>query len=122
VLGPVRRPAGLGWLRLREATPAPGDVLADEARPALAFVAAAEPAVSRRVRALGPDGGGRLVGRLTAGPDLRLGPPVRMEAKARALGLVLDDLSAEEERSAAYLDLSVPERPALAAGPAGGLD
>ena len=39
-----------------------------------------------------------------------------MAAKAAALGLVLADLSAEDEQSAAYIDLSSPERPAVGIG------
>jgi hypothetical protein len=52
------------------------------------------------------------VGRLTGGPDLRLGSGERMAAKAAALALVLADLSVEDEQAAAYIDLSSPERPA----------
>jgi hypothetical protein len=63
---------------------------------------------------LGADG--TWVGRLTGGPELRLGAGERMAAKAAALGLVLADLSADDEQSAAYIDLSSPERPAVGIG------
>jgi hypothetical protein len=56
---------------------------------------------------------GLLVGRLRGGPDLRLGTGERMAAKAAALGLVLRDIGPEDERAASYIDLTVPERPAL---------
>jgi len=60
---------------------------------------------------------GELLGRLAAGPELRLGPPDRIAIKARALTAVLDHLSPEEERTARYLDVSVPDRPALGTAP-----
>ena len=113
VLGPVSGRAGVGWLRLAHAPPAPGYALPDAARPALTFVAAAAPAVGRRVRALQVDERGLLTGALAGGPDLRLGRPERLGAKATALGLVLARLTPEEEAEAAYIDLGVPERPAV---------
>ena len=36
-----------------------------------------------------------------------------MAAKARALGLVLAELRAEDEPPATYIDLRVPQRPAI---------
>lgn len=118
VLGPAaERNPGLGWLRLDEDPPAPGGTLPGEPRAAAAFLAAAPSAAAGRVRALRPGDGGVLVADLRGGPELRLGRPERLGAKAAALGIVLDHLSEEEERAAAYLDLSVPERPAL-----GGVD
>jgi cell division protein FtsQ len=113
VLGPVSGRAGLGWLRLSQAPPAPGYALPDEGLAPLAFVAAAGPEVGRRVRALRVDERGLLTGRLADGPELRLGGPERLAAKATALGLVLARLTPEEERAAAYVELSVPERPAV---------
>jgi len=107
---------GLGWLRLAEAPPAEGGTLPADARARLAFITAAGPKTAARVRALHPTRDGRIVGRLTAGPELLLGSPERMAAKARALGLLLANLSAEEESTASYIDLSTPENPAL--GPA----
>jgi hypothetical protein len=114
VLGPAaERNPGLGWLRLDAEPPAPGGTLPGESRAAAAFLAAAPPAAASRVRALRREEGGVLVAELRGGPELRLGRPERLEAKAVALGIVLDHLSEEEERAAAYLDLSAPERPAL---------
>jgi cell division protein FtsQ len=123
VLGPREGAAGVGWLRLEVAPPPAGAEVPEGARPGLAFIAAADPEVGARVRALRVGADGTWVGRLTGGPDLRLGSGERMAAKAAALGLVLADLSAEDEASAAYIDLSSPERPAVgvASAPDAGL-
>jgi cell division protein FtsQ len=118
VLGPREGKPGVGWLRLEVAPPPPGADVPDGARPALAFIAGADPEVGARVRALRVGADGTWVGRLTGGPDLRLGSGERMAAKAAALALVLDDLSAEDEEAAAYIDLSSPERPAVGTGAA----
>ena len=113
VLGPKEGTPGVGWLRLEVAPPPAGAEIPEGSRAALALIAASDPEVAARIRALrtGPDG--QIVGRLTSGPDLRLGTGERMAAKAKALGLVLADVSAEEEASATYIDLTAPERPAL---------
>lgn len=116
VLGEREGAAGTGWLRLPEAPPAPGATLPEDARATLAFLTAAEPDVAARVRALQLDRDGMVSARLTNGPELRLGAPARMEAKARALGLVLESLSPEEEAATPYITLVAPENPAL--GPA----
>ena len=51
---------------------------------------------------------------ITGGPELLLGSPDRMAAKAEALGLLLlESLSPEEEATASYVNLTVPENPAL---------
>lgn len=114
VLGPVTDNAGVGWLRLAGTPPPVGESLPDAGtRAALEFVAAAGPEVGRRVRALGVDRSGSLVGRLTHGPELRLGAAERLAAKARALGLVLAALPADEQEAASYIDLTVPENPAV---------
>ncbi|MGE0027928.1 MAG: cell division protein FtsQ/DivIB [Thermoleophilia bacterium] len=117
VLGLREGTPGVGWLRLEVAPPPAGADIPDGARPALAFIAAADPDVGARVRALRLAADGTWVGRLTGGPELRLGSGERMAAKAAALGLVLADLSAEDEGSAAYIDLSSPERPAVGTAP-----
>jgi len=117
VLGPREGRPGVGWLRLEVAPPPAGADVPNGARPALEFIAGADPEVGARVRALRLAADATWVGRLTGGPDLRLGSGERMAAKAAALGLVLADLSAEDEESAAYIDLSSPERPAVGVGP-----
>jgi hypothetical protein len=115
VLGPVPKEAGLGWLRLSEKgpPPSPGEMLPDADRATLAFLAAADPDVARRVRELRVTRGGQMTGRLTGGPELHLGSTDRPAAKAIALGLLLAHLSPEDEQTAPYIDLSFPERPAL---------
>lgn len=104
---------GVGWLRLADEPPPPGGTLPGPQRAAVTFIAAAPPEVGSRVRALTAGRDGVLAGRLDGGPDLRLGPPERLEAKATALALVLESLSAAELRDAGYIDLTFPERPAL---------
>lgn len=113
VLGIKDGTSGLGWLKLSEAPPAAGGTLPAGARAELAFMAAAAPDVARRIRRLHPAGDGTIVGSLTGGPELRLGAPERMPAKAQSLGLLLAALSAEEESTASYIDLTIPENPAL---------
>lgn len=116
VLGVKDATRGLGWLRLESAPPGEGATLPTGARAELAFIAAAPPEVAGRVRALRATPQGLVTGRITNGPELRLGAPERMAAKARSLALLLASLSPEEEAAASYIDLSVPENPAL--GPA----
>ena len=113
VLGPVPDDAGLGWLRVPAPPPQAGYALPDADRAALAFLAAAPPGASRRVRRLGMDATGALSGRIDGGPALRLGRPEHLAAKARALGLVLAQVPAQDLQAAAYIDLRVPKRPAI---------
>lgn len=117
VLGVKDGVSGLGWIRLATPPPAAGETLPAPALAPLAFIAAADPETASRVRALQTTADGQVGGRLTSGPELRLGSTDRMAAKAAALGLMLANLSAEEEAGAAYIDLTVPENPAL--GPPG---
>jgi len=105
-----RRPRA--GILLRGPAPAPGELLAPGLRSALIFVSALEPEVAGRVADLRLEAG-RVVGRLEDGPELRLGRPERMLAKALALQVVLDQIPAEDEEAATYLDLSLPERPAV---------
>jgi cell division protein FtsQ len=113
VLGPVPEDAGLGWLRVATPPPPAGYALPESDRAALAFLAAAPPEAARRVRRLGMDASGALSGRIDGGPAIRLGRPEHLAAKARALGLVLAQVPAEDLRSATYIDLRVPKRPAI---------
>ena len=96
MLGPVPEDAGLGWLRLPSPPPAAGYALPEADRAALDFLAAAPPEAARRVRRLGMDATGALSGRIDGGPALRLGRPEHLAAKARALGLVLAQVPAED--------------------------
>lgn len=54
-----------------------------------------------------------LAARLEGGPELRLGKAERLPAKATALGMVLAALSGDDRAAATYIDLSVPEHPAV---------
>lgn len=112
VLGRAGAREDLPRVRLREATPPVGARLDAGSRPALQLAGASEPVVARRLRELRMVEG-RLVGRLVDGPELRLGGPTRMVAKAVALRVVLNQLSSEDEAAAEYIDLTLPERPAV---------
>lgn len=103
----------LGWIRLDEAPPAPGGHLPAASAAAVEFLRHLEPDIAARVRDLAPGEGGVLGGRLDAGPELRLGKSERLPAKATALGMVLDALSVTDRAAATYIDLSVPEHPAV---------
>ena len=105
--------AALGWLSLPTGTPVPGAQLPDAESAIVTFLAALDPELAARVRDLRMVEGGTALARLEDGPELRLGRPVRLVAKATALGLVLQALTSEEATAATYIDLSVPERPAV---------
>lgn len=104
---------GLGWLRLAEAPPAPGGNLPAASAAGVEFLTHLEPDVAALVRDLAPLEGGVLGARLEGGPELRLGKPERLPAKATALGMVLAALSGDDRAAATYIDLSVPEHPAV---------
>lgn len=91
---------------------ATGQRLEGDALLALRFAGTTDPAVAARLRSLRVEDG-RLLGKLARGPRLRLGDTRRLPAKARSLTAVLNHLPVEEERAATYLDVSVPEAPAL---------
>lgn len=112
VLGPAPERARVGWLRISGPAPAYGQPLPAASRAALTLLGTLPPEMSRRVRALHRRGG-RLEGRLTGGPELRLGPPADMAVKAVALEAVLNQMSPEEESAARYIDLSAPRYPAI---------
>jgi hypothetical protein len=103
----------VGWLRLPRPPPEAGYALPEGDRAGLAFLAAAPPEAARRVRRLGLDSTGALTGRIDLGPDLRLGPPEDLAAKARALAAVLAQVPAEDLAVATYIDLRLPKRPAI---------
>ena len=114
VLGLVPSPApSVPRVRVGDAPLQPGQTIRGPAvSAALAFAGGLSPRVAARVLALREERGA-LVGRLAAGPELRLGPPDDLAAKAATLDLVLGQLSPGEEEQAAYIDLSVPSRPAV---------
>lgn len=86
-------------------------------RAPLTVAVAISPDVSARVRDLRVQGG-VLTGRLLSGPQLRFGPPIDLQRKARALDALLADPEAQEVLTQArYVDLSSPERPIADGGP-----
>jgi cell division protein FtsQ len=109
---PVERHRPRAGILLRGPAPQTGRLLAPGLRSALIFVSSLDPEVAGRVKDLRLEAG-RVIGRLEEGPELRLGRPDRMLAKALALQVVLDQIPAEDEEAATYLDLSLPERPAV---------
>jgi cell division septal protein FtsQ len=113
VLEPADPAADMARMTLPGQVPATGADLPAAWADLLLFVAALEADLSRRVRDLRLDQDGLAVARLEDGPEVRLGRPVRLRAKATALALVLSALSAEDRARAAYVDVSVPEHPAV---------
>lgn len=113
VLGPMEAGAALGTVRLNAEAPEAGRSLPRDETAALAFLAASRPALAKTVRDLHVDRAGQVAARLVDGPELRLGAPVRMVAKARALALMLKGVPVAQRGSGTYIDLSVPENPAL---------
>ena len=120
VLGPTEAGTALGTVRLGAEPPAAGRSLPRDETATLAFLAASRPAVAKTVRDLHVDRSGQVAARLVDGPELRLGAPVRMVAKARALALMLKGVPAKERGTGTYIDLSVPENPALGSIAGGG--
>jgi cell division septal protein FtsQ len=117
VLARAPRSARLPTMRVAGRAPKPGASLVGAAQRApLLFVQALSPETAGRVRGLRVTREG-LTGRLSNGPELRLGPAVRLTAKAVVLDALLDRLTGEEEREALYLDLSAPDRPVLGTEP-----
>ncbi len=113
VLGPVEPSRRLGTLRLRAAPPGAGGAVPAQERAMLDLLSASPPKVAARIQDLQVDRAGRVTAALADGPPLRLGAPERMAAKAKALRLMLEDVPPRELDAAGYLDLSVPENPAL---------
>ncbi len=121
VLGPAEAGTRLGTVRLGAQAPAAGRTLPEDETAMLGFLDASRPAVASTVRDLHVDRAGQVSAHLMDGPELRLGAPVRMVAKARALALMLKAVPAKQRGTGMYIDLSVPENPALgsAAGASG---
>ncbi len=65
------------------------------------------------MRDLQVDPAHQVTAQLVDGPQLRLGAADRMVAKARALALMLKGVPAAQRGTGTYIDLSVPENPAL---------
>lgn len=108
---PAAAPAH-GTLRAGATVPAVGRTLTDGQIAIVGFLDALDPGLTERLRDLAVSGRS-LTGRTDWGVELRLGRPERLRAKATALTLVLSALSEEERMAATYIDLTVPEHPAV---------
>ena len=113
VLGPMEPGRSLGTVRLAAQAPAAGQTLPEDEIATLAFLDASKPAVAAKVRDLQVDPAHQVTAQLVDGPQLRLGAADRMVAKARALALMLKGVPAAQRGTGTYIDLSVPENPAL---------
>ena len=92
------------------ATPAPGaHVTGSAARDAVALLAAAPRWLRSRVTQVSTTSANGLVAELHNGPELRFGAASQLRAKWTAVVAVLAD---QGSQGAAYIDVSVPERPA----------
>lgn len=116
VLGPVTGGERLGVVRLRAAAPEAGGSLPEIERAVLPLLANLPAKLGARIEDLQVDRSGVVTAALADGPPLRLGRAERMAAKATALRLMVADVPARELALAAYIDLSVPENPALGIG------
>lgn len=113
ILGPAGKNPKLPRIRLPAAAPEPGERLPRVSRAGWRFVRAAEGTdVYSRLRGLRLRDG-ELVGHLVEGPELVIGTPEDLRAKALSLNAVYGRLAPEERREAAYVDVSWPERPAV---------
>ena len=112
VMGPAGKRGGLPRVTIPGAAPEVGAAVPAGVDAALRFVRLSAPKTANRFQALKLVNG-RLTGRLRNGPLLVIGTPTRLRDKALALQAVLNWASAEDEHNATYIDVSVPERPAL---------
>jgi cell division protein FtsQ len=113
VLGPPSGGERLGGLQLRAAAPQAGADLPELERAALSLFATLPPKMAARIGELAVDRSGSVTATLADGPPLRLGRAERMVAKAKALRLMLVNVPGRDLAAATYIDLSVPENPAL---------
>jgi cell division septal protein FtsQ len=100
---------------LSQPIPAFAHPLPSWAMQALGFLAIVSPPIRPRIQAI-TYAGGELRARMTKGPVLILGTLDRLPQKAVALNTILQRVPAKTMASATYLDLSVPDRPALGNG------
>lgn len=115
VLGPIPKKGSLAVPRVRVGTTelATGGVIAGPLVAAtLTLGAHLSPEVAGRLVAL-KQRRGALVGTLSGGPEVRFGVMQDLPAKAEALDLVLGQMSPQDEREAAYIDVAVPWLPAV---------
>lgn len=112
VMGPAPTAAQLPRVMVAGPALEAGAELPGGSRVVFAFARAVEPDVAARLRSMRVERG-EIVGKLAVGPRLMVGRPERLTAKAAALSAVVHYLSPEDQRAATYIDLSVPERPAV---------
>ena len=114
ILGPAGKGLKLPRIRLAAALE-PGERLPRRSRAGWRFARAAEGTdVYPRMRGLRLRGR-ELVGHLVEGPELVIGPPQQLRAKALSLNAVYGALAPAERREAAYVDVTWPERPVVGA-------
>ncbi len=112
-MGPVPPGTTLGRIAVPSPATLPlGAALPKASRAPVAFIAALPEEDAARVRGLTVRHG-LVEGRLTRGPQLRAGTPGNMAAKAAALSAVLAQVNDSDQRAAQYVDVSVPDHPAL---------
>lgn len=97
---------------LYQPIPAYGKPLPSWAMQVLGFLAVLEPHTRNRVEEI-TYSQGQLTAQLVDGPALVLGALNQLPEKAAAINAVLAAIPEATERRATYLDVSVPERPAL---------
>ena len=116
VIGPAPAKHRLPRLFMAGPTPKAGSSVPKGVAPALAFVRELPPEVASRVRALRLAKNTRLEGRIAGSGLLIVGRPERPRARAAALTAVINNLSDEDQAAARYVDITVPERPAVGFG------
>lgn len=104
----------------RLTAPEPGETLASlELTSALRAFSALPPKLRRDVEAVFAPTLERITFQLSDGIQVRYGPAADMVSKNEVLGLLLERLRSES-RTTSYIDVRVPESPAVAPLPAGG--
>jgi hypothetical protein len=112
VMGPVPRHMVRASIVLTDPIPGFGKPLPAWAIDVLGFLRVIHPGTRPRVQNLTLSQG-QLTGRLSKGPALILGTLDQLAEKAEAVNAVLAAITPAIERQATYLDVTVPDRPAL---------
>jgi cell division protein FtsQ len=115
VMGPVPRHTIRASIVLSEPIPAFGKPLPVWAMQVIGFLEVIHPHTRPRIRGLAY-AQGQLTGHFIKGPLLILGTLDRMADKAVAVNAVLAAVSAKTFATKTYLDVTVPDRPALGTG------
>jgi cell division septal protein FtsQ len=112
VLGPDTGGRSLPTFQIRAAGVG-AELRGAEQRAPFTFLRSMNPRAAATVRSLRLDHG-VMVGRVSSGLELRVGPPTELSAKARAYEAVVTSRKlAESLAGAGYLDLSSPKQPTL---------